>query len=299
MGKASKKSNKKRSSTSQSKHGEPKRASAPGQRSSKGKIISKPPNLPLVLFRSTDRILLVGEGDFSFSKCLLESYHCTSLLATSYDSRSVAIEKYPQALYNIDTLNAEHENVLFEVDATKIGTGRIGSGGKRIKKGGFDRIVFNFPHVGGKTKDLARQVRYNQELLLGFFKAAVPLLAPMGLVIVTVFEGAPYDTWDLKGLAKDAGLKSQRSLNFESGNYPGYKHARTLGNIEGGGGWKGEDRPARTYLLELVVSSTKENSERGANTGATGSNMQPINNQRDPLTGKRKRKRAETESDSD
>lgn len=37
--------------------------------------------------------------------------------------------------------------------------------GEDIRKGrgaGWDKIVFNFPHVGGKTKDVNRQVRYNQ-----------------------------------------------------------------------------------------------------------------------------------------
>jgi 25S rRNA (uracil2634-N3)-methyltransferase len=41
----------------------------------------------------------------------------------------------------------------------------------------FTKIVFNFPHVGGLSTDVNRQVRANQELLVGFFKAAMPLLA--------------------------------------------------------------------------------------------------------------------------
>ena len=260
--------------------------------------VSGPSAIP---FQPTDRILLVGEGDFSFSKALLVSYNCTSLLATSFDPRPAVIEKYPQAVTNLEALDAEREKgtqVLFEVDATKIGTSRTGSGGKPIKRGGFDKIVFNFPHVGGKTKDVARQVRYNQELLLGFFNAAVPLLAPMGIIVVTTFEGLPYETWDLKGLAKDAGLKSQRSFRFESQWYPGYKHARTLGNIEGGRGWKGEERSARTYLLELK-DEKKLKGERGErpNEEATGSNMQAITNQR--TFSSKKRKRADTDSESD
>ena len=254
-----------------------------------------------VPFQPRDHILLVGEGDFSFARALLDVHKCTSLLATSFDAHPVAIAKYSQAVSNIEALEAAREkgsHVLYEVDATRIGTGRTGSGGKRIKKAVFDRIVFNFPHVGGLTKDVTRQIRHNQELLLGFFRAAVPLLAPNGTVIVTIFEGEPYETWDLKGLAKDAGLKSQRSFRFQSHVYPGYKHVRTLGNIEGGRGWKGEDRPARTYVLELNDGTKLDGkNQKKASEGATGANMHPITNKRD-VDGK-KRKRDETDSDSD
>lgn len=82
------------------------------------------------------------------------------MIATCLDTRSVLLKKYPQAEAHIDALLAaaddkEEVKVLYGVDATKLG-------GKEVKKGGFDRIVFNFPHVGGLTKDVNRQVRYNQ-----------------------------------------------------------------------------------------------------------------------------------------
>lgn len=89
------------------------------------------------------------------------------------------------------------------------------------------------------------------ELLVGFFKSAMPLLAPAGSVVVTVFEGEPYELWNIRDLARHVGLKVGRSFRFQADAYPGYKHARTLGNIEGGGGWKGEDRAARTYIFEV------------------------------------------------
>jgi 25S rRNA (uracil2634-N3)-methyltransferase len=90
------------------------------------------------------------------------------------------------------------------------------------------------------------------ELLVGFFKAAIPLLKkPEGTIVVTVFEGEPYTLWNIKDLARHVGLRVGRSFKFQSEMYPGYRHARTLGNIEGGGGWKGETRSARTYIFEI------------------------------------------------
>ena len=46
-----------------------------------------------------------------------------------------------------------------------------------LAEGPFSKIVFNFPHVGGLSTDVNRQVRANQELLVGFFNAAKGLLA--------------------------------------------------------------------------------------------------------------------------
>jgi len=97
-------------------------------------------------------------GDFSFSHSLLTTHGCSALVATCYDSRSALLEKYPQATENIKEIEAEEEaRLLYSVDATK-----LNKAGKAIKRGGFHRIVFNFPHVGGLTKDVNRQVRHNQ-----------------------------------------------------------------------------------------------------------------------------------------
>ena len=67
--------------------------------------------------------------------------------------------------------------------------------------------------------------------------------------MVTIFEGEPYSLWNVRDLARHVDLKVERSFKFQAEAYPGYRHARTLGNIEGGGGWKGEERDARTYVF--------------------------------------------------
>ncbi|KAI4190504.1 MAG: hypothetical protein L6R41_000739 [Letrouitia leprolyta] len=212
---------------------------------------------PTIPFDFADRILLVGEGDFSFAHSLFTHHNCQNLVATCYDDVATLGAKYPQStdyIRDLEDSTREDEltsiKIVYGVDATKMGKGGSAGGGKIIRKGGFDRIIFNFPHVGGLTKDVNRQVRHNQELLVHFFKAAIPLLASGGTIVVTIFEGEPYSLWNIRDLARHTGLKVGRSFKFQAEAYPGYKHARTLGNIEGGGGWKGEDRDARTYIFE-------------------------------------------------
>lgn len=132
------------------------------------KKISQPP--PTIPFHPSDRILLIGEGDFSYAHSLYTHHDCRHLIATCYDSDAQLAEKYPQSsAYIQDVQSAAREDedteikILYGVDATKLGkAGSTVGGGKEIKKGGFDRVIFNFPHVGGVTTDVNRQVRYNQ-----------------------------------------------------------------------------------------------------------------------------------------
>ncbi|KAI9752182.1 MAG: hypothetical protein M4579_005734 [Chaenotheca gracillima] len=295
---------------------------------------------PTIPFHASDRILLIGEGDFSFAHSMHKHHAYSRMTATSLDDETVLFAKYPQARTNIADLVEAGVKVLWGVDAAKADLGRrVGVDPKRGKKrkrrgkererdrgvverkpweqdeeeeegsgeeeegdgkkagkddgDGFDRIIFNFPHVGGKSTDVNRQVRYNQELLVSFFRASTPLLKPgtgpdgdKSTIIVTLFEGEPYSLWNIRDLARHVGLKVVRSFRFQASAYPGYTHARTLGNIVGRGveeenveedsggegecengdeedmqskegkvgerrGWRGEERAARSYVFQL------------------------------------------------
>jgi 25S rRNA (uracil2634-N3)-methyltransferase len=162
------------------------------------------------------------------------------------------------------TAKGSSVNVLYGVDAT-----RLSSSHKKLLRpySPFTKIVFNFPHVGGLSTDVNRQVRYNQELLVGFFNAAKDLLssptrpariavlgendndsdtafsegsqdpdhqnpgAVNGQILVTLFEGEPYTLWNIRDLARHCGLKVIESFKFPWSAYPGYQHARTTGDI--------------------------------------------------------------------
>ncbi|KAK6950478.1 hypothetical protein Daesc_008806 [Daldinia eschscholtzii] len=212
---------------------------------------------PTIPFAPEDKILLVGDGDLSFAASLVEHHYCADVTATVLEKTlEELVEKYPHAPENIAKIEAEDSRVLYGVDATKMApfVDRRGKGKEKDAVGVMDRIIFNFPHVGGKSTDVNRQVRYNQELLVEFFKHAMPSLAPGGSIIVTLFEGEPYTLWNIRDLARHTGLQVQRSFKFQASAYPGYHHARTLGVVkskagETGGGWKGEDRAARSYIF--------------------------------------------------
>jgi 25S rRNA (uracil2634-N3)-methyltransferase len=211
---------------------------------------------PTIPFHPEDRILLIGEGDFSFAKNIVEHHGCCDVTATCLDSREDLFQKYkPQAEEHIKYLEEEGQQVVYGVDATKLDRNKqIG----KLKGQGWDHVLFNFPHVGGKSTDVNRQVRFNQELLASFFRCAAPLLktgsggeSSSSTIVVTLFEGEPYTLWNIRDLARHSGLKVERSFKFLAEAYPGYSHARTLGNIEGGGGWKGEEREARSYVFAV------------------------------------------------
>ena len=179
--------------------------------------------------------------------------------------------------------------VFYGINAIKLSTRHR----KRIQPlGPFSKIVFNFPHVGGLSTDVNRQVRANQELLVGFFKAAIPLLSTFQSskragsdryddelsdddmftgktqILVTLFEGEPYTLWNIRDLARHCGLQVIESFKFPWHAYPGYQHARTAGDIASGkdrasdgkrgGAWRGEERDARCYILQTRDSGNSQ-----------------------------------------
>ncbi|XP_077236634.1 heavy metal-associated isoprenylated plant protein 41-like [Tasmannia lanceolata] len=101
-------------------------------------------------YSSSHRILLVGEGDFSFSACLALAFgSANNMVSTSLDSLEFLRKNYSRALSNIDLLKRSGCKVIHGVDATVMVDHYYLKGMK------FDRIVFNFPH-GGFYRDESR-----------------------------------------------------------------------------------------------------------------------------------------------
>ena len=212
------------------------------------------------------KILLIGEGDFSFAASLATHHGCKNLIATSYDSAATLQLKHPiTCAENIAAIaSASPTNqILYSVDGTKLGLPSV-PGGAELRKlvGTFESVWFNFPHVGGKSTDVNRQVRANQALVVGFLEGALRMVRAGGAVVVSLFEGMPYELWGIRNLARHVGLTVERSATFEWERFPGYSHKRTFGDVDGGGGWKGEQRDARIYIFRKpggpVISNQKK-----------------------------------------
>jgi 25S rRNA (uracil2634-N3)-methyltransferase len=195
-----------------------------------------------------DRILLLGEANFSFALSVAKNLFEQSLddpahfgmddfklnmIATTLDSRDVTFTKYTDAEKNIAELEKLGCRVLFDIDATKLDQPKtVRALQPKVAVLTFDKIVFNFPHVGLGIKDQARNIAANQILLSGFLQSAMHWMNNNSEIHVTLKSGPPYENWGLKKLARQWYFL-KLSTRFVPLLYPGYAHRRTLGFQEG------------------------------------------------------------------
>lgn len=115
----------------------------------KGKEIVGSSRGPTIPFGPTDKILLIGEGNFSYALAVvqdaplqLQTMLPTNLTATAYDTEEECFAKYPEAEAIVSSLRAKGVEVLFGVDGTAL------EKNSRLKGRRWDKIVWNFPHAG-------------------------------------------------------------------------------------------------------------------------------------------------------
>ncbi|KAL6990593.1 25S rRNA (uracil2634-N3)-methyltransferase [Sarracenia purpurea var. burkii] len=178
-------------------------------------------------YASSHRILLVGEGDFSFSLCLGKAFaSARNMVATCLDTQQDLANKYRFAMGNVGRLEEMGCLVLYGVDATKMREHYF------LRTQRFDRIVYNFPHVGFIFPEgTGCQIKLNKQLVKEFMmNAKVLLRREEGEIHVTHKDGDPYKKWDLVKKAEKIGLVLHESVIFCKDKYPGYDNKRAHGS---------------------------------------------------------------------
>jgi len=170
---------------------------------------SQSPDAPLMwAFEcSRQRILLVGEGNFSFALALLDLLGGDGerLTCTAYDSMAVIQEKYKDAASNIKKLSNAGATVHLQVGfadclylpcakeerfSAMNGSGGVGATSccRRVQVDAtelentpaldknYDMVIFNFPHVGLGIKEQNDNIEVNQALVKAYLLSAVEVV---------------------------------------------------------------------------------------------------------------------------
>lgn len=113
---------------------------------------------PTIPFSPQDAILLVGEGDLSFSRALVEHHYCENVTATVLEPNVDELTaKYPHVQDSIDVIEAEGGKILYGVDAKKMGPWAKKSG--KESTGMYDRISMQFGSLSLHSIQMSRPGR--------------------------------------------------------------------------------------------------------------------------------------------
>lgn len=139
---------------------------------------------PYIPFNRTDNILLIGEGDFSYTKSIIENRYVnpSKIIATAYDSFEDLQKKYGENFnQNLKYLQERQVKIFYSIDAKDlIKSFKLTSNFKKNKNKNFEilnglkffnLIIFNFPHTGKGIKDFDRNIKYHQELMVDFYSS--------------------------------------------------------------------------------------------------------------------------------
>ncbi|MBD2501105.1 Rossmann-like fold-containing protein [Anabaena azotica] len=182
------------------------------------------------------KILLLGEANFSFAKSLAQNIGGQGIVATSYESGDEIKKKYQAAKGNMQTVESQGAQIFHGVDAQNIDPN---IGGPPPE---FQFIVFNYPFVEGDRPTASAR---NREMLAKFMQSASKALSKGGKIFVTSKQYW-LSRFHLEASAKEAGLKWENAMDFDADKFPGYEHRETH-----------EDKSAKGTQKGVTLTFTK------------------------------------------
>jgi 25S rRNA (uracil2634-N3)-methyltransferase len=161
-----------------------------------------------------NRILLLGEANFSFSLSLAKTIGGTGITATSYESEEKIKTQKRKAGENISKLKNEGVKVEHGIDATNLS----------YKPNSFQNVVFNFPYVPETSRGGTANTK---AMLNGFFGNVSNILQSGGKVFLALPKEYHIDRYKPEQMANKNNLSLESYRNFDSSLFPGYIHSMT------------------------------------------------------------------------
>lgn len=166
----------------------------------------------------TGRVLLVGDGNLSFSLALARRVGLAAMNMTSTIYQN-ADEYTETTRINASVLRHSGATVMSGVDATKLSNW--------FGRGKFDLIVFQFPNVASRNPLYGRNP--NHVLVRRFLKSAAEHITGDGIVAISAVNSPHYDgAFDVDGAADRNEYDIPVAYPFCFSDYPGYSHVKTI-----------------------------------------------------------------------
>jgi Domain of unknown function (DUF2431)/Pretoxin HINT domain len=169
----------------------------------------------------TKKLLLVGEGNFSFSKSIVSQSTASEkalVTATEYFPLN-QLDGYKNVsegidpLQNVNILQQNGVRVLGGIDATKLSS--------HFPDEKFSTLMFNFPFVDGAGK-----VNRTKDLLKSFINQADRITESGGYVYIT-HTTSWFDKLGIGDLHLGTNFEIFEIKNFDKSVFPGYLHSMT------------------------------------------------------------------------
>lgn len=247
--------------------------------------------------------LLLGEGDFTFTRALRQHLPEVTLVTTSFDSRSEVTEKYKDVESQLLRWDKEENiHVFHGIDATLGLREQLRERSCEVAEFVFDTVCFNFPHLGVEDARLhGLMVAHVMQRAMHLFSYNKETLGVQASDCRFVLALA--DAQALRWHTREMGLRNQLhqvdTYPFRATDWPGYEIRRHINGKsfktrvdscsflihapqEGGG----EDTSAFVSLLRRlrekapVAAAAKKESEKMS-----------LQSQEEPLQKNKKKKR--------